>query len=77
MSDGSSGNTLFILDTNITSAFLASKACYPFMKRAGRGKILNNGSMMSIFGAPWAAGLCRVQGRHGAAHQVPRDRVGR
>ena len=43
-----------VLDTNLTSAFLASKACYPFMKRAGGGKILNNGSMMSIFGAPWA-----------------------
>ena len=43
-----------VMDTNVTSAFLVSKACYPFMKRAGRGKILNNGSMLSIFGAPWA-----------------------
>ena len=43
-----------VMDTNVTSAFLVSRACYPFMKRAGRGKILNNGSMLSIFGAPWA-----------------------
>ena len=53
---------MFILDTNITSAFLASKACYPFMKRAGRGKILNNGSMLSIFGAPWAPAYAASKG---------------
>ena len=51
-----------VLDTNLTSAFLASKACYPFMKRAGGGKILNNGSMMSIFGAPWAAPYAASKG---------------
>ena len=42
-----------VLDTNLTSAFLCSRACYPEMKRAGGGKVLNNGSMLSIFGAPW------------------------
>ena len=41
-----------VIDTNLTSAFLCSKAVYPEMKKAGGGKILNNGSMMSIFGAP-------------------------
>ena len=51
-----------VMDTNLTSAFLASKACYPFMKRAGRGKILNNGSMMSIFGAPWAPAYAASKG---------------
>ena len=51
-----------VMDTNITSAFLASKACFPFMKRAGRGKILNNGSMMSIFGAPWAPAYAASKG---------------
>ena len=51
-----------VLDTNLTSAFLASKACYPFMKRGGGGKILNNGSMMSIFGAPWAAPYAASKG---------------
>jgi 2-deoxy-D-gluconate 3-dehydrogenase len=39
-----------VMDTNLTSAFLCCKAAYPEMKKAGAGKILNNGSMMSIFG---------------------------
>ncbi len=45
----------WVIDTNLTSAFLCSKHCYPAMQRAGRGKILNNGSMMSIFGSSFAA----------------------
>lgn len=40
-----------ILDTNLTSAFVASRAAYPAMKRQGAGKIINVGSMMSLFGA--------------------------
>ena len=44
-----------VLDTNLTSAFLCSKACYPEMKKAGGGKILNNGSMLSLFGSPWGS----------------------
>jgi 2-deoxy-D-gluconate 3-dehydrogenase len=44
-----------LLDTNLTSAFITSQAVYPQMKRAGGGKILNLGSMLSIFGAPFAA----------------------
>jgi len=44
-----------VMDANLTSAFLCSKAAYPALKRAGGGKILNNGSMMSIFGAPYVA----------------------
>ncbi len=43
-----------VLDTNLTSAFLCSRAAYPIMKRAGGGKVINIGSMMSIFGAPFA-----------------------
>jgi 2-deoxy-D-gluconate 3-dehydrogenase len=39
-----------VLDTNLTSAFLASRAVYPVMKAQGGGKIINIGSMMSIFG---------------------------
>jgi 2-deoxy-D-gluconate 3-dehydrogenase len=45
----------YVLNTNLTSSFLCSKACYPEMKKAGGGKILNNGSMLSIFGSPWGA----------------------
>jgi 2-deoxy-D-gluconate 3-dehydrogenase len=43
-----------VLDTNLTSAFLCSKAAYPAMKRNRGGKIINIGSMMSIFGASFA-----------------------
>ena len=40
----------WVLETNLTSAFLCSQAVYPAMKRAGAGKIINIGSMYSIFG---------------------------
>ena len=43
-----------VIDTNLTSAFLACQAAYPHMKKAGGGKIMNNGSMASIFGLPFA-----------------------
>ena len=43
-----------VIDTNLTSAFLCSKAVYPAMKAAGGGKVINIGSMMSIFGASFA-----------------------
>ncbi|MDH5204040.1 MAG: glucose 1-dehydrogenase [Hylemonella sp.] len=43
-----------VLDTNLTSAFLCSKAAYPAMLAAGGGKIINTGSMTSIFGASFA-----------------------
>jgi 2-deoxy-D-gluconate 3-dehydrogenase len=39
-----------ILDVNLRSAFLFSQAVYPAMKSAGGGKIINIGSMTSIFG---------------------------
>jgi len=40
-----------VLDTNLTSAFLCSQAAYPALLKAGGGKIINIGSMLSIFGA--------------------------
>src|SRR5262249_49124224 len=43
-----------VIDTNLTSAFICTHAAYPHMKKAGRGKIINIGSMMSIFGAGFA-----------------------
>ena len=51
-----------VLDSNLTSAFLCSHAAYPTMKRGGRGKIVNIGSMMSIFGAPFAAAYAASKG---------------
>jgi 2-dehydro-3-deoxy-D-gluconate 5-dehydrogenase len=44
-----------VVDTNLTSAFASSQAVYPVMKEAGGGKIINIGSMLSIFGAGFAA----------------------
>ena len=43
-----------LLSANLTSAFLCSRAVYPHMKQAGGGKIINVGSMMSLFGSAWA-----------------------
>jgi len=43
-----------VIDTNLTSAFVCSRAVHPHMVRAGGGKIINIGSMLSIFGASFA-----------------------
>jgi len=43
-----------VMDTNLTSAFLCCKAAHRLLKRQG-GKVINIGSMLSIFGAPFAA----------------------
>jgi 2-deoxy-D-gluconate 3-dehydrogenase len=51
-----------VLDTNLTSAFICSHAAYPHMKQAGRGKIINIGSMMSIFGASYAPAYSASKG---------------
>jgi 2-deoxy-D-gluconate 3-dehydrogenase len=69
-----------VMDTNLTSAFLLSRAVYPMMKSQGGGKIINIGSMMSIFGAsfsgPYAAskgGI--VQFTRAAASAWARDNI--
>ena len=51
-----------VLDSNLTSAFLCSQAAYPHMKKAGGGKIINIGSMMSIFGAPYTTAYAASKG---------------
>jgi 2-deoxy-D-gluconate 3-dehydrogenase len=51
-----------VLDSNLTSAFVASHAAYPHMKAAGGGKVVNIGSMMSIFGAPFATAYAASKG---------------
>jgi 2-deoxy-D-gluconate 3-dehydrogenase len=51
-----------IMATNLTSAFLCSRAVYPAMKQAGGGKIINIGSMMSIFGASFAPAYAASKG---------------
>ena len=51
-----------VLDSNLTSAFLCSNAAFPAMKKSGAGKIVNIGSMMSIFGAPFATAYAASKG---------------
>ena len=51
-----------VLDTNLTSAFMCSRAAYPIMKGQGGGKIINIGSMMSIFGASFAPAYAASKG---------------
>jgi 2-deoxy-D-gluconate 3-dehydrogenase len=40
-----------VIATNLTGVFLCARAVYPYMVEAGGGKIINIGSMTSIFGS--------------------------
>jgi 2-dehydro-3-deoxy-D-gluconate 5-dehydrogenase len=51
-----------VITANLTSAFLCSRAVYPAMKAGGGGKIINIGSMMSIFGASFAPAYAASKG---------------
>jgi 2-deoxy-D-gluconate 3-dehydrogenase len=51
-----------VIKTNLTSAFMCSQAVYPAMKAVGGGKIINIGSMMSIFGASFAPAYAASKG---------------
>jgi 2-deoxy-D-gluconate 3-dehydrogenase len=51
-----------VMETNITGAFACSKAAYPAMKAAGGGKVINIGSMTSIFGVPFAVAYSSSKG---------------
>ena len=51
-----------VLDINLKSAFLCSKAVYPAMKKAGGGKIICIGSITSIFGSATIAAYCTSKG---------------
>jgi 2-deoxy-D-gluconate 3-dehydrogenase len=51
-----------VIDSNLTSAFICTHAAYPHMKKAGGGKVINIGSMMSIFAAPFAPAYAASKG---------------
>jgi 2-deoxy-D-gluconate 3-dehydrogenase len=51
-----------VIDINLTGAFLCSQKAYPHMKKAGGGKIINIGSMMSIFGASFTTPYASSKG---------------
>jgi len=51
-----------VLDTNLTGALFCSQAAYPVMKQTGSGKIINIGSMYSIFGTSYGAAYAASKG---------------
>jgi len=51
-----------VIDTNLTGAFLCAQAAHPHMQRGNGGKIVNIGSMLSIFGASYATPYAASKG---------------
>ena len=51
-----------VLDTNLTGALVCCQAAYPAMQAQGGGKIINIGSMMSIFGASFTSAYAASKG---------------
>ena len=51
-----------LMNTNLRSAFMCSNAVYPHMKQSHSGKIINIGSMMSIFGSSYASVYSAAKG---------------
>jgi 2-dehydro-3-deoxy-D-gluconate 5-dehydrogenase len=51
-----------ILAINLDGAFFMSQEVYAGMKALGGGKIINTGSMMSLFGSPFAAAYAASKG---------------
>ena len=51
-----------VMDLNLTGAFLCARAAYPLMVKAGGGKVINIGSILSLFGAPYAAAYSASKG---------------
>ncbi|MFZ3309662.1 MAG: glucose 1-dehydrogenase [Xanthobacteraceae bacterium] len=51
-----------VLDVNLSGAMFCAQAAYPHMKAAGRGKVINIGSMYSLFGAPLVAPYAASKG---------------
>ena len=51
-----------IIDTNLISMFTCSKACFKEFKAVNSGKIINIGSMHSLFGAPLGSAYSASKG---------------
>ena len=51
-----------VMDVNLTGTFLCAREIYDHMKSKGSGKIINIGSMTSIFGLDWAAAYASSKG---------------
>lgn len=46
------------LESNVTSAFLCARRVVPEMKKRGKGKLINNGSIFGAYGVPGAVAYC-------------------
>ena len=51
-----------VVGVNLKGTFLCSRAVYPHMAQLGGGKIINIGSMTSIFGSDWVAAYAASKG---------------
>jgi 2-dehydro-3-deoxy-D-gluconate 5-dehydrogenase len=51
-----------VLETNLTGAFVCCHAAHPVMAQQGGGKIVNIGSMFSLFGSSYAAPYAASKG---------------
>ncbi len=51
-----------VIETNLTGAFVCAHAAYPHMRDGGGGKIINIGSMLSIFGVSFAVAYAASKG---------------
>ncbi len=51
-----------VIDVNLSGAFWCAQAAYPSMLHAGGGKIINIGSMLSIFGTSFAVAYAASKG---------------
>lgn len=51
-----------VIDVNLRAAFLASKEAYTHMIGNGGGKVINIGSMYSIFGSDWGSPYAASKG---------------
>jgi len=51
-----------VLDANLDAVFIASQAAWPLMKARGGGKIINIGSMYSLFGSGFTPAYAASKG---------------
>jgi 2-deoxy-D-gluconate 3-dehydrogenase len=51
-----------VLNINLTGVFLCARAVYPYMRQMGGGKIINIGSMTSIFGSSVSPAYAATKG---------------
>lgn len=52
----------YVIDVNLTSIHTVTSLAFPYMKERRRGKIINIGSMMSIFGTAYAPAYAASKG---------------